>query len=46
MRTIVIGTNHAGTTAVRTLKKLDPKMEVITYDKSDKISLLGCGIAL
>lgn len=46
MKTIVIGTNHAGTTAVRTLKRLDPKMEITTYDMNNVISFLGCGIAL
>ncbi|WP_339022336.1 FAD-dependent oxidoreductase [Spiroplasma endosymbiont of Crioceris asparagi] len=46
MKTIVIGTNHAGTTAVRTLRRLAPEMEVTTYDQSDVISFLGCGIAL
>ncbi|QGS51611.1 FAD-dependent oxidoreductase [Spiroplasma tabanidicola] len=46
MKTIVIGTNHAGTTAVRTLKRLNPEMEVSTYERNDNISFLGCGIAL
>lgn len=46
MKVIVLGTNHAGTTAVRTLKRLDPTCEVNTYDKNDAISFLGCGIAL
>ncbi|AHI52533.1 FAD-dependent oxidoreductase [Spiroplasma culicicola] len=46
MKTIVIGTNHAGTTTVRTLKRLNPDMEVVTYDRNDNISFLGCGIAL
>ncbi|WP_031542483.1 FAD-dependent oxidoreductase [Mesoplasma photuris] len=46
MKTIVIGTNHAGTTATRTLKRLNPEMEVTTYDKGENISFLGCGIAL
>ncbi|ATZ16739.1 NADH oxidase [Williamsoniiplasma luminosum] len=46
MKIIVIGTNHAGTTAVRTIKRLNPNAEVTTYDKNDVISFLGCGIAL
>lgn len=46
MKIIVLGTNHAGTTAVRTLKRLDPKVEITTYDRNDFISFLGCGIAL
>jgi len=46
MKVIVIGTNHAGTTAVRTLKRVDPSAEVVTYERNDVISFLGCGIAL
>lgn len=46
MKIIVIGTNHAGTTVVRTLRRLDSKAEIITYDKNNNISFLGCGIAL
>ena len=46
MKVVVIGTNHAGTTAVRALKKVNPAIEVVTYDKNDNISFLGCGIAL
>ncbi|WP_338983720.1 FAD-dependent oxidoreductase [Spiroplasma endosymbiont of Othius punctulatus] len=46
MKVIVLGTNHAGTVAVRTLKRLNPNWEIVTYDKSDVISFLGCGIAL
>lgn len=46
MKIVVIGTNHAGTTAVRALKKINPALEVVTYDKNDNISFLGCGIAL
>ncbi|ELL44305.1 FAD-dependent oxidoreductase [Spiroplasma melliferum] len=46
MKIIVVGTNHAGTTAVRTLRRLDPKAEIVTYDKNNNISFLGCGIAL
>lgn len=46
MKVIVLGTNHAGTTAVRTLKRLNPQIEVTTYDRNDVISFLGCGIAL
>lgn len=46
MKVIVLGTNHAGTTAVRTLKRLNPQIEVTTYDRNGVISFLGCGIAL
>ncbi len=46
MKIVVIGANHAGTTAIRTLCKLNPENEVVVYDKNDNISFLGCGIAL
>ncbi|WP_348736381.1 FAD-dependent oxidoreductase [Spiroplasma endosymbiont of Ammophila pubescens] len=46
MKIIVVGINHAGTTAVRTLRRLDQKAEIVTYDKNNNISFLGCGIAL
>ena len=46
MKVIVVGTNHAGTIAARTLKKLNPDLEVVVYDRNDNISFLGCGIAL
>jgi NADPH-dependent 2,4-dienoyl-CoA reductase/sulfur reductase-like enzyme len=46
MKVIVIGTNHAGTTAVKILKRKFPHHEVVTYDQNDNISFLGCGIAL
>ena len=46
MKVIVVGTNHAGTIASRALKQLNPSCEVVTYDKNDNISFLGCGIAL
>ncbi|WP_381415306.1 FAD-dependent oxidoreductase [Spiroplasma endosymbiont of Anurida maritima] len=46
MKVIVVGTNHAGTTAVRTIRRQDPNAEIVTYDKNDNISFLGCGIAL
>ncbi len=46
MKAIVIGCNHAGTFACTYLKKLHPDVDVVTYDKSDNISFLACGIAL
>lgn len=46
MKVIVIGCNHAGTFATTTLKKLYKDVEVVTYDRSDNISFLACGIAL
>lgn len=48
MKILVLGINHAGTSAIRTLLELDKdkKHEVVAYDKHDSISFLGCGIAL
>lgn len=47
-KVIVIGLNHAGTTAVRTLHRLNKEinMKIVGYDLNDNISFLGCGIAL
>ncbi len=46
MKVVVVGTNHAGTTVLRALAKLNPELELVTYDRNDNISFLGCGIAL
>lgn len=46
MKIIVIGINHAGTSAIRTLLELNPKLEVLAFDRNSNISFLGCGIAL
>lgn len=46
MKVIVIGINHAGTSAIRTLLSINPEIEVIAFDRNDNISFLGCGIAL
>ena len=46
MKVIVVGINHAGTSAVRTLLAQNPKNEVHAYDRNTNISFLGCGIAL
>lgn len=43
---IVVGTNHAGTHAVQTLVDNYDDVEVVTYDKNNNISFLGCGMAL
>ena len=46
-RIIVIGTNHAGTHAVTTLlENYKEGNDIVTYDKNDNISFLGCGMAL
>lgn len=43
---VVVGINHAGTSAIRTLLTQNPDSEVIAFDRNDNISFLGCGIAL
>ncbi len=43
---VVIGVNHAGTSAIRTLLAQDPTLEIVAFDRNDNISFLGCGIAL
>ncbi len=47
---VVIGANHAGTYAINTmlssLGKDKDKHEIITYDRNNNISFLGCGMAL
>lgn len=46
-KVIVIGTNHAGTYAVSTLAdNYKDTVEVVTYDRNNNISFLGCGMAL
>jgi len=46
MKIILVGINHAGTSALRTLLAQSKDHEVIAYDRNDNISFLGCGIAL
>lgn len=46
MKVVVVGINHAGTSAVRTLLAQNPELEVHAYDRNSNISFLGCGIAL
>ncbi len=44
---IVVGTNHAGTHSVLEIaQKYKDTHKVVTYDKNDNISFLGCGMAL
>lgn len=45
-KVVVIGVNHAGTSAIRTLLAQNKEHEVIAFDRNDNISFLGCGIAL
>lgn len=46
MKIVVVGINHAGTSAIRTLLSMNPNVEVVAFDRNDNISFLGCGIAL
>ncbi len=46
MKIILIGINHAGTSALRTLLAQNKGYEVTAYDRNTNISFLGCGIAL
>ncbi|MCF0217843.1 MAG: FAD-dependent oxidoreductase [Malacoplasma sp.] len=46
MKVVVIGINHAGTSAIRTLLSINPNAEVVAFDRNNNISFLGCGIAL
>lgn len=43
---VVIGVNHAGTTALKAITKTNPNAQVVAYDRNNNISFLGCGIAL
>ena len=46
-KVVVIGTNHAGTHSILEIaNKYKDTHEVVTYDKNDNISFLGCGMAL
>lgn len=43
---IVIGANHAGTSAINTILDNYPENEVVVFDANSNISFLGCGMAL
>jgi NADPH-dependent 2,4-dienoyl-CoA reductase/sulfur reductase-like enzyme len=45
-KVVIVGVNHAGTSAIRTLLAQNQEHEVIAFDRNDNISFLGCGIAL
>ncbi len=46
-KVIVVGTNHAGTHSVLEIAtKYKESHKVVTYDKNNNISFLGCGMAL
>lgn len=46
MKIIIIGINHAGTSALRTLVAQNSGHTIVAYDRNTNISFLGCGIAL
>ena len=46
MKIVIIGINHAGTSALRTLLAQNREHQITAYDRNDNISFLGCGIAL
>jgi NADPH-dependent 2,4-dienoyl-CoA reductase/sulfur reductase-like enzyme len=46
MKVVVVGVNHAGTSAIRTLLSQNKEHKVVAFDRNDNISFLGCGIAL
>ncbi len=46
MKVIVVGVNHAGTSAIRTLIAQNKEVKIVGYDRNDNTSFLGCGIAL
>jgi NADPH-dependent 2,4-dienoyl-CoA reductase/sulfur reductase-like enzyme len=43
---IVVGANHAGTAAIKTILTNYPGQKVIVFDSNSNISFLGCGMAL
>ncbi|MBM4153392.1 MAG: NADH oxidase, partial [Kiritimatiellaceae bacterium] len=45
-KVVVVGVNHAGTSAIRTLLSQNKTHKVVAFDRNDNISFLGCGIAL
>ena len=46
MKVVVIGCTHAGTAAIKNLKKLNPNAKITVFERNDNISFLSCGIAL
>ncbi|AGM98842.1 H2O-forming NADH oxidase [Streptococcus iniae] len=44
---VVVGTNHAGTAAIKTmLNQYGKENEIVCFDQNSNISFLGCGMAL
>lgn len=46
MKTVIVGTNHAGIAAANTLLDNYPDQEVVMIDRNTNLSYLGCGTAL
>ncbi len=46
MKTVIIGSNHAGIAAANTLLDNYPGTEVVLIDRNTNLSYLGCGTAL
>lgn len=46
VKTVIIGTNHAGIAAANTLLDNYPNQEVVMIDRNTNLSYLGCGTAL
>ncbi|OFI47895.1 H2O-forming NADH oxidase [Floricoccus penangensis] len=46
MKTVIIGTNHAGIAAANTLLDNYPDQEIVMIDRNSNLSYLGCGTAL
>ena len=44
---VVVGANHAGTAAIKTmLTNYGQENEIVVFDQNSNISFLGCGMAL
>ena len=43
---VVVGANHAGTSAINFLTELSKENEVVVFDRNTNISFFGCGMAL
>ncbi|MGX8796000.1 H2O-forming NADH oxidase [Fusibacter sp. JL298sf-3] len=43
---VIVGANHAGTAATRTILSKSNEHEVVVFDANSNISFLGCGMAL
>lgn len=43
---VVVGANHAGTAAIKTIQSIDSESQLSIFDRNNNISFLGCGMAL